>query len=74
MNIWVVRVRMCQSVVFVRVRMRLLGRVTGLVLVLMVAVMNMAVVVFQRLVDMCVLVTFREVEPDADRHKSSRTG
>ena len=74
MNIGVVRLRMRQSVVFVRVRMRLLGRVTGLVLVLRVAVMNMAVVVFQRFVDMCVLVTSREVEPDADRHKSSRTG
>ena len=48
--------------------MGLVGRVVRAVLVLVVRVVDVPVFVLQRLVRMFVLVRFRQVEVEADRH------
>ncbi len=67
-----VRVTMPHRLVTVPMRMRLSGRIGRTVLVSMVFIVTMAMVVFQGLMKMFVLVVLRQVEPHPDHHQQKR--
>lgn len=63
------RVGVHQRQMAVRVAMRLAGGIAGPVSMLVVRVVDMAVLVAERRVDMLVLVPFGKVEIEPDRHQ-----
>lgn len=76
-NVGVVRMRVCQRLVPVRVNVRLRvshGRVGRAVGVPVVLVVHVSVLVKHRLVDVLVLVPLRKVQPDAHRHQQGGDG
>jgi hypothetical protein len=66
-----VRVCVPQPAVPVEMRVGLAWRVLRAVFASMVFVMHMRMCVRQRLMAMFMLVTFGEMQPDADRHEGS---
>ena len=67
-QIRIVRVSVPQWRVPMRVGVRLAGRIVRPVRVLVVRVMNVPMLVLERLMDVLVLVPLGEVQPDADAH------
>jgi len=63
-DVGVVRMGVDQPLVLVAMSMRFTGRIVGRMFVLVMLVMNVKVVVFQRLVNMRVFMPFGSVEPD----------
>ncbi len=72
MHVGDMRVRMAQAAMLVRMRMRLAGRVAGLVRVPMMLVMHVGVRMGGRLVHVLMLVVFGQMQPHADRHQHAR--
>ena len=68
------RMRVTQSPVLVDMGMRLAGRVHGAVLVLVMVVVDMRMGMGQRRMDVLMLVTLGQVQPDAGRHQRARDG
>jgi hypothetical protein len=68
-NVRVVAVAMAQRLVAVGVGMRLPGRVTGQVVVLVVLVMDMAMSMLQRFVFVPMLMTLRQMQPHPSCHQ-----
>ena len=68
-QVGIMRVPVHHRRVAVPMRMRLSGRIARLVIVLVVLVMDMTVLMFERLVRMVVIVSFDEVEIEADPHQ-----
>jgi hypothetical protein len=71
MDVGIVDVRMGESLVSVRVAMRLPRRIVRAVLMLVVRVVDMEMLVLERLVDVLMLVTFRRMQPDSHGHADS---
>ena len=69
-----VRMRVPQSAVLVEMRVRVAGWVQGAVRVLVMFVMNMRMRMGERRVDVLMLVTFRQVQPDTGGHQRARNG
>src|SRR5437764_14198732 len=69
-DVRVVRVAVPQRLVAVRVAVRLAGRVVGAVFVPVVFVVDVPVVVFQRLVLVFVLVPLGQVQPHPETHQA----
>jgi hypothetical protein len=67
-NVRVVRVSVLQSFMAMGMRMRFTGRIARLMLVLVMFIMNVAVFVLNRLMDMSVFMTFGEVQPETGGH------
>lgn len=72
MDVGEMRVRMCQRLVNVRMRVRLARVDARRVLVLVMFVVNVAVCVFQSLVQMFMFVLFGEMQPDTKTHQHAR--
>lgn len=68
-DVGVMRMGMDHRLVTMRVRMRLAWRFARTVGVLVVFVVGVEVVVFHRLMPVLVLVSFCEMQPDAQRHE-----
>jgi len=66
-----VRMHVSQLSVFVGMSMGFTGRLGVIVLVPMMFIVNMGVRVRRRLVNVFVLVAFREMQPDAQAHEPS---
>jgi hypothetical protein len=64
-----VRVTVPHRLVTVPMRMRLAGRISGTMLVSMVFIVTVAMVVFQGLVEMFMLVVLGQVEPHPNHHQ-----
>ena len=71
-EVGIVRVSVADRRVAMPVGVGLAGRVLRRVRMLMVVVVHMTMLVFQRLVLMRVFVPFGEMQPDADAHQRSR--
>ena len=69
MDVWVVRVRVCQFLVPVRVRMWFTNGIIWSVSMLVVFVVRMKMFVLQRLMMMLMLVPFRKVQPYSCGHE-----
>jgi hypothetical protein len=69
MEIRIVCMPMNESIVSVPMRVGLARRMSWPMLVLMVVVVEMAMLMIQRLVDVLVLMPFTEVKIDAGRHQ-----
>ena len=69
-----VRMRVPQSAVLVEMRVRFAGRIRRAVRVLMMLVTDVRMRMGEQRVDMLMLVTFGEVQPDAGRHQCASNG
>ena len=63
-----------QRLVTVPVRMRFSDRLVVSVLVMVMVVMHMSMLVFERFVGMVVFVSFGEVQPEPDCHQHASGG
>ncbi len=72
MKVRIVRVLVSDWRVLVLVGVRLPGRVAGVMLVSVMLVVDMAMLVIQRLVAVFMLVAFGQVKVDTDRHQNRR--
>ena len=73
-EVGIVRVGVDEMRVNVAMRMRLVRRIRCFVRVTMVLVMNVVVRVIERFMRVLVLVPFRDMEPDTDRHQGGGDG
>ena len=71
MDVGVMRVDMCQPRVSVPMGMRFGLTIAWRVLVLVVLVVVVEMFVFQRLMDVLVFVSLRDVQPDAEEHENA---
>ena len=72
MKVGVVRVLVAQGRVVMPVGMRLCGRIALPMCMLMMLIVDVAMFVVQPGVGVLMLVSLRKMQPDADRHQSSR--
>jgi hypothetical protein len=72
-NVGIVRMRMFEAGVPVRMAVRFAGRIVRRVFVLVMLVVRMFVLVRHWLVNVLVLVNLRYVQPDANSHKKTRS-
>ena len=68
MNVGIMRVRMFEPLVPVRMRMRFSSWISRRVFMLMMDVMNVFMLMCHWLVNVEMLMTFSQVQPHSDRH------
>lgn len=68
-EVWIMRMAMCEGRVHVPVGVRFAGRIAGRVCVLMIFVMDMPMLVLQRIVNVLMFVMFDKMQPDTDTHE-----
>ena len=73
-KVGIVRVFVAHRRVVMRVGVRLAGRITGLVGMQVMVIVNMSMLMIHRLVAMVMLVSLRQMQVDADRHQDRRAG
>lgn len=67
-----VRMRVTVRAVLIEMRVGFAGRIARLMHMLMMSIMHMRMRVCHWLVDVLVIMTFRQMQPDANRHEHSR--
>jgi len=70
MQVRVMGMPMCHRLMFVNMHVRFTGGIIGPMFMLMMFVVSMAVGMFHRLMDMLVIVPFRQMQEKTDAHQN----